>query len=194
MTLGPRYVLWNVSELSRTITRFHKSDDKVADGWPFTSHDFFEMANRKFLKCVCKSAFGNSPPFGTNLHFRHLPQNFNLTFWLTVLTNWLKWRFVQKMGRVADGWCKFVCKVTDSLGFVWCGTDCVYSFTKAYTKYIAETCFSSSVCSSVPIKLANACPSRVFHCAQSFKGHTCFKNDLNESATNSHIGVIIHTL
>jgi hypothetical protein len=31
-----------------------------------------------------------------------LPQNFNLDSWLTILTNCLKWRFVQKRGRVAD--------------------------------------------------------------------------------------------
>ncbi len=44
------------------------------------------------------------PIFWANLHFGHLPQNFNLNSWLTVMTNWLKWRFVQKRGRVADGW------------------------------------------------------------------------------------------
>ncbi len=44
--------------------------------------------------------FATMPPFRTNLHFRHLPRNFNLNSWLTVFTNWLKWRFVPKWGEL----------------------------------------------------------------------------------------------
>ncbi len=50
-----------------------------------------------------KQPSATRPIFGTNLHFGHLLRNFNLNSWLTVLTNCLKWRFVRKMGRVADG-------------------------------------------------------------------------------------------
>ena len=51
-----------------------------------------------------KQTSATRPLFGTNLHFGHLPQNFTLSSWLSALTNWLKWRFVPKRGRVANGW------------------------------------------------------------------------------------------
>ena len=60
------------------------------------------------------------PLFGTNLHFGHLPQNFNLSSWLSVLTNWLKWRFVPKMGRVADGWLVASQKTNTSHDVIFC--------------------------------------------------------------------------
>ncbi len=64
-----------------------------------------KMITKDSSNCdVMCSAVGNSPPFWNESPFQTFTQNFNLTLWLTVLTNWLKWRFVQKRGRVADGW------------------------------------------------------------------------------------------
>ncbi len=59
---------------------------------------------QKIVATWCVQPSATRPLFGTNLHFRQFQEMTNHECRMKLLSKCLKWRFVPKRGRVAEGW------------------------------------------------------------------------------------------